>query len=128
MENSEIPIAHFGVKGMHWGVRRNRSSKIQVQTGPGGHLKTRGGHDRLPSSDAVRAAALRQRARKSTTKSLSNQELRDLLQRMQLEKQYRDLQGDSAFKRGVRVVRELLGAAKLGKETYDFVKANLPSK
>jgi hypothetical protein len=127
MENTEGTIRHFGVKGMHWGTRK-KTGKVTVQTGPGGRIRTTGGHGRAPSSDAVKAAKLGQRARKSTTKSLSNQELRDLLQRMQLEKQYRDLQGDGAFKKGTKIVRDLLGAAKLGKDTYDFVKANLPSK
>ena len=120
-------LEHFGVKGMKWGVRK-RESRVSVATGPGGRIRTRGGHDRSPANDAIRAARLRQRAKKSTVKSLSNDELQTLLKRMNLEKQYKDLQGDNAFRKGVKVVRELLGIGKLGKESYDFVAASIPKK
>lgn len=121
-------LAHFGVKGMKWGVRKNRSSRVTVDTGPGGRIKTRGGHDRPPAADAVKAARLRQRAKKSRVTSLSNDELQTLLKRMNLEKQYKDLQGDNAFRKGTKFVREALGVGKLGKEAVDFVATNVPKK
>lgn len=112
-------LEHFGVKGMKWGVRK-KESRVSVATGPGGRIRTTGGHNRPPSSDAVKAARLRQKSKKSSVKSLSNEELATLLKRMNLERQYKDLQGDNAFRKGAKFVRELLSAGRLAKEVIDF--------
>jgi hypothetical protein len=122
MDPVDTVLSHFGVKGMKWGVRKDRPSRVTVSTGPGGRVKTTGGFDRKPSSDAVRAARLGQRAKKSTVRSLSNDELQALIKRKNLEKQYADLQGDNVFRKGVKVVRELLGVGQLGKQVYTEVK------
>lgn len=125
-------LAHFGVKGMRWGVRRPEGSrvggegrggeKIVVTQVPGSRLKSTGGKGRTASDDAVRAAVSKQKAKKSGVRALTNAELQHLVNRMNLEKQYKNLQGDSAFKKGVQVSRELLNAGKLGKEIFDTVK------
>lgn len=66
-------VKHHGVKGMHWGVRKNDS----------------GG---APSSeDHTRAADLKTRRRSAGTRSLSNKELQDLITRLNLEKQIKQL-------------------------------------
>lgn len=118
-EEAENFLEHFGVKGMRWGVRK-KESRVSVTTGPGGRIRTSGGHNRPPSTDAVKAARLRQKSRKSSVKSLSNEELATLLKRMNLEKQYNDLQGDNAFRKGTKFVRELLSTGRLAKEVIDF--------
>jgi hypothetical protein len=112
-------LEHFGVKGMKWGHRK-KESRVSVTTGPGGRIRTTGGHSRPPSADAVKAARLRQKGKKSSVRSLSNDELATLLKRMNLEKQYKDLQGDNAFRKGTKFVRELLGTGRLAKEVIDF--------
>lgn len=66
-------LKHYGVKGMRWGVRGGASS-----VGPS-------------SSDAKTAAKAKRKAQTSGVKSLSNQELRDLNQRLQLEQTYNNL-------------------------------------
>lgn len=71
MLDSEKFLAHYGVKGMRWGVRKDRS--------------------RSYSKDYARARKLRNRARKSSIKSLTNSELEALNKRTQLEKKYADL-------------------------------------
>lgn len=68
-------LAHFGVKGMRWGVRR---SKQQIS-----------------SDDHNNARAAAAKVRKHGTKSLSNKELKDLIDRMSLEKQYKNLRPPS---------------------------------
>lgn len=64
MDNREL--YHWGVKGMKWGVRRNRNN---------------------PSEDSAKV----QRIRKKSVTEMSNQELRDANNRLQLERQYKDL-------------------------------------
>lgn len=86
-------LAHYGVKGMRWGHRKaeSRSSTVTVIKTPGKKVRTSGGHDLPPSADAIRTAKLRQKARASSTHSLSDNELKDLVKRMNLEQQYKDL-------------------------------------
>lgn len=62
-------LAHYGVKGMKWGVRKDRPYV------PG-------------SDDAERAKSLKTRATTEGTRALSNHELQDLVTRMNLEQQY----------------------------------------
>jgi len=84
-------LTHFGTKGMKWGVRRNKSSSVSV-TSKGKKLKTRGGHGRPASPDAVRARTLGQVGKKSGLKSLSDQELSDYSRRLNLEQQVKRLE------------------------------------
>lgn len=65
-------LAHYGVKGMKWGVRR-KSPKESA------------------SADAQRSLDLRQRAKRSKPKALSNAELRTAIERMQLEQNFKRL-------------------------------------
>lgn len=67
-------LAHHGIKGMHWGVRRKNPSAG------------------TPSSeDHDRASALRTQRRSSGTRTLSNKELQDLITRLNLERQVKQL-------------------------------------
>ena len=76
--NSMDELYHYGILGMRWGVRRGRKSVSGIKTRK---AKTQ------PSEDSLRV----QNIRKKKVKQMSNQELRDVNQRMQLENQYRDL-------------------------------------
>lgn len=66
-------LEHYGVKGMRWGVRRGRNAK------------------EAPSAEASRAANIRDRAKRSKPKALSNAELREAIERMNLEQQFKRL-------------------------------------
>jgi|SRR5262245_15864714 len=85
-------LAHYGVKGMHWGVRRNRpsgggSSNPSTATKP--KPKPR------QSADATAAKKLKEKSKHGGADSLSNKELQTLVTRMNLEKQYSKLnEGD----------------------------------
>jgi hypothetical protein len=66
-------LAHFGVKGMKWGVRRSSKAK------------------EAPSHDAATATAIKKRAKAGKVKVLSNTELQQAINRMNLEQQFKRL-------------------------------------
>jgi hypothetical protein len=88
-------LEHFGVKGMHWGVRRNRSTG----TTPSHTAPRRGTFRKVGSThpkhtvavDAARTIQLKSQLGKHGPQSLSNQDLQHLVKRMQLENQLAQL-------------------------------------
>nr|DAE45029.1 MAG TPA: Structural protein [Bacteriophage sp.] len=100
-------LAHYGVKGMKWGVRRDRSSarmsRIRNYTGS-------------RSSDTLKSA------RRKDINKMSNQELQETINRLNLERNYRSLtQVDINF--GQRKVSQVLayeGTAKNIKRSASY--------
>lgn len=84
-------LSHHGVKGMKWGVRRDRSSSVSVSE-KGKKLKTSGGFGHPAHSDAVRARTTGQIAKKSGVKALSDSQLREYQNRLTLEQSVKRLQ------------------------------------
>jgi hypothetical protein len=94
--STEQPIEslyHYGVLGMRWGVRRQR--------GPDGRV----GSKQTAADDYKSARALNQKG----VKNLSTKELQDLTKRLQLEKQYKEL-NPSEYKKGHEFVKGVLAA------------------
>lgn len=91
-------LAHYGVKGMRWGVRRSSKptgpEDITLKTVPGKRVSAQGGRRHPASEDARTVAVYKQKARKSTVDSLSNKELQALVNRMNLEQNYSRLTTD----------------------------------
>lgn len=85
-------LAHYGVKGMKWGVRKSRKSSGPV------------------SEDARVARKAQAKLKKTGVKSLSNKELQSVINRMNLERQYSTL-NPSAVKKGNKAVKGILGVA-----------------
>ena len=96
MDTSEIVehvLVHFGVKGQKWGVRRKATVGAQevIVSDRRKKLKTSGGAGHPAHSDAVRARTVAQIAKKSGYKSLSNKDLQDFNNRLNLEQQAKRL-------------------------------------
>jgi hypothetical protein len=89
-------MQHYGVKGMHWGVRRERTtsnsnpSDVTVRT-IGKKVVTTGGKRHPISEDARTSATILRQVKSSGVHSVSNKDLQDLNRRLGLERQYRDL-------------------------------------
>lgn len=124
----EDALAHYGVKGMKWGVRKTASERsapsevkvktklarggatdIQVKSKAGrGVVSTKGGRKNVATDDAVQTKASRQKAKASTTDALSNAELKKVVDRMQLEQKYRELQKkEPKIQRGQDFLKQL---------------------
>jgi len=111
-ERGEEFISHFGVKGMKWGVRKERpvSTSTQIDTGlvrRRTKVSTRGGESHPAHTDAIIAAVQKQKLKKSGTDALSTQELRELSTRLQLEAQVETL----ATKKGKKFAKRQLETA-----------------
>lgn len=86
----EAVLAHFGVRGMKWGVRKRRGSSSAPA-----------------STDSARATELHTRAKTGGTKTLSNEELQHLVTRLNLEGQYTKLSPDKIHP-GLKIVNDVL--------------------
>lgn len=96
-------LEHHGIKGMHWGIRRSKKELAR----------------HVPSSEDFKRA---KELSKRPTHSLTNEELRTLNQRQQLETQHRKLNPGTVAKGKVKAefimgtIGVGLGAAKLFKK------------
>lgn len=102
MSELEDTLMHFGVKGMKWGQRKERSSSVTVtdRVGSKKRVKTQGGYDRRATVDAKKTATHKQVAKKNSTDALTNKQLQEAVKRMQLEKQFNEL-ANPGKKKGV---------------------------
>lgn len=137
MTQVDTVLEHYGTKGMRWGVRKRRSSSSDVSSNgekqtkevfvkdSGKGIKTKGGHKLPASTDALLAAAAKQKAAKSGIKSLSNNELKALVNRMNLESQHKKLaQQEQTKSKGKKFVDDFIintGRQVVGKEVANVV-------
>ena len=93
--NADDVLAHFGILGMHWGVRRGRK-----QTSPGKKSRNESSEDYVNAKELKRKGA----------KALSTKELKEVTARLQLEKQYKDLTKKD-LSVGMKWVKDVVGGA-----------------
>lgn len=116
--NEEGPaVEHYGVLGMKWGVRKDRGSSASRRRRSG-------------SKDYQTTKNLRSKRRSS----LTNQELKKVNQRLQLERTYSDLTSSMNFvKKAVAAGGTIssayaLSQTPLGKKATSFVRRSLESE
>lgn len=111
-------IKHYGTKGMKWGVRRSDSGS------------SGGGSKSTVSDDHKSAVDAQKKINSGGTKVLSNKELQGLIQRKNLEKQYRDLHANdkSSMDIGNAKVKKILGYGKTLNEVNEFLKTPMGRK
>lgn len=95
MTTIESILAHYGIKGQKWGVRRKRPSSEPAH------------------GDAKRSKRVVSRARESGTDAISNKDLRAAIERMNLEQQYNRLRPKTnSEKAKAWIAQTLLGIGK----------------
>lgn len=87
-------LEHHGIKGMKWGVRRNRPSGPQSVTVSDRRrsVRTSGGAGHPAHPDAVRVREIGQIGKKSGVKALSDEQLKAYERRINLEQNVKRLQ------------------------------------
>jgi hypothetical protein len=95
-------LAHHGVLGMKWGHRKGSSSSDSKSSAP-----------THASNDHIQAESHKATLNKHGIKALSNHDLKQLNERMQLEQTYRNLnaQKPTKFETGHAQVKKILGVA-----------------
>lgn len=103
-------LEHFGVKGMHWGIRNKRSRRAAARI----LTKSR------PSDEGKAAAQIRSKQKIHGTKSLTNQELRNVTARTKLEQEFERLhpKEKSKLDKGDAFVKKVLGYTATANSVY----------
>lgn len=101
MERSELK--HWGIKGMKWGVRRYQNKDGSLT--PAG--KKRYSDGSTNSSSTSKSSQTSQQPKKKTVSEMSDQELRDAVNRLRLEQDYAKLNPEKVS-RGKKFVDNLL--------------------
>ena len=126
-EKIQEVIAHYGVKGMKWGKRKGRTDvAAHPKTSSTGKavVKTSGGSGHPVHSDALQARMSEQKLKKSGINSLSNHELQNLQNRLNLERNVKNLTESTAT--GEQFIKNLL--ISTGKQQVQRVANQLASQ
>lgn len=99
MMNPNDYLVHYGIKGMKWGIRR-------YQNKDGSYTSAGKRRRRSYSSDYEETRSLR----KKSAKELSNEELKKLNKRMNLESEYKRLNPRGIF-RGQQIAKTAISLA-----------------
>ena len=111
----DYELAHYGIKGMKWGIRRKTNSDGLVIKGSA--------PEREYSPDASKAKSSGEKARSKGVQSLSNDELRQLNDRLNLETNYARLTSygspeSNAVNRGAQDYNGVKKAIEIGNDVF----------
>jgi len=115
-------ISHYGVKGMHWGVRRGDSS------GGGSAPAAKPAPRPRISEDAKNVEKAFGKIDRGGTDTLSNHELQSVVTRLNLEQQYSRLTSSGtaqahSVERGHQAVKQMLGVGKTINDVHKFMRS-----
>lgn len=82
--NDPNNLAHYGILGMHWGIRRYQNSNGSLTSEGKNRYKKKGGLIKAKKPKT-------KKPRREDISKLSDQELRAKLNRMQMERQYKQM-------------------------------------
>lgn len=120
-DRNGVVVKHYGVKGMHWGVRKAESS------GGGSAPAARPASKPRMSEDAKNVEKAFSKINRGGTDALSNQELQHLVSRLNLEQQYSRLTTEAspqqahAMERGHNMAKSILGYGKTINDIHKFL-------
>lgn len=103
--DQHLYLAHHGIKGMKWGVRRFRNEDGTLTEA--GKARARKKADR----DADRAKQDEYRRASKNRRNLTDDELKQRINRLQMEKQLKDLTDSNLQSSGKRAVVEVLSTS-----------------
>lgn len=137
---TEGELKHYGVKGMRWGYTTSSDGTVSVnqtrvkkslrktdqpvkviQRKAGTYVKAKGGQRQTATEDAIKTQAARQKAKRSTTDSLSTKELKDTIERMRLEQEFAKLD-KKVSRKGKGFVAKLLESDISQRKAEDLLK------
>lgn len=118
-------LAHYGIKGMKWGVRRKRGSDGRVK-GSGGRDadgRLQPGQPRAKSFDANQADKLK----KKRISEMTNSEIKQLSERLRIEQELKQLKAKDSnkLKSGQERVKEIASVGKTLNDVYTVVNGPL---
>ena len=108
-ESVQNALAHYGILGMKWGVRRTEAQL---------------GRARKPTSQGSEDYQTSRELQKRGAKNLSTKELKALTTRMQLEQQYSNLKPNQ-YKKGLATVKKITAAGTTVASLYALTKTPL---
>lgn len=88
---NDLYLLHYGVKGMKWGVRKDRDRSALKARRERAREAMKSRNSRLRNYTGSRRSEARTRYRKQDIDKMSNAELQAAVNRMNLERQYRTL-------------------------------------
>lgn len=113
-------IVHSGILGMKWGQRRARGPDGRV----GSTTKVSSSKKTKSKSDVSEDHREARKLKKKGVKALSTNELKNLNNRLQLEKQYKDLTPNK-YKQGMNLVKGVTAAGTTLAALYGLSKTPL---
>lgn len=116
-----VDISHYGVKGMHWGVRKGDS-------GGGGSAPAVSAPRPRMSEDAKAVEKAFGKIDRGGTDALSNHELQNVVTRLNLEQQFTRLSTPgtaqaNSVNQGHQAVKTMLGIGKTVNDVHKFMKS-----